>query len=532
MFDPDSLSTLFSAVPPALMTPVMAVFMEERPTEERTAAVENLLRACGDTWRQEIGEWIADLLSVEKLVPETYANWRPLIHRSMAFVASHISNERLAPKIVQQIELPPDTPAEIRLGLVIAKTPGLQKLGQVLARTRRLSPSLREELQKLENSISDVTPEEVHEIVVRQLTPCIDAYQVQLAPELLCEASVSAILKFTWFNPTSGKREAGVFKVIKPHVPECYAEDLKLLRDLAEHLAAGGREYEFASREVADTLDEVCLLLAREVDFRKEQATLAEVGRVYRHKGAHAPKPIPELCSDTITAMSFERGVKVTDACRARPLFRRHIASQIVGALIADPMFSSEDDAVFHADPHAGNMLYDAAKKELIVLDWALTTRLSREQRRQLALLMIKMTFRDVAGVRSAIYALASEANGSDQSHTQIVDRCVKAYFEALPLACSLGALDAMRLLEQIGIEGVRFPGSLVLIRKSMFTLDGVLRDVVGDDVRIDTIVAGEFMSRWFKRAGSLPSPFSLADYFAVQRSALFYASGLWSLSA
>ena len=205
MFDPDSLSTLFSAVPPALMTPVMAVFMEERPTEERTAAVENLLRACGDTWRQEIGEWIADLLSVEKLVPETYANWRPLIHRSMAFVASHISNERLAPKIVQQIELPPDTPAEIRLGFVIAKTPGLQKLGQVFARTRRLSPSLREELQKLENSISDVTPEEVHEIVVRQLTPCIDAYQVQLAPELLCEASVSAILKFTWFNPASGK---------------------------------------------------------------------------------------------------------------------------------------------------------------------------------------------------------------------------------------------------------------------------------------------------------------------------------------
>lgn len=532
MFDPDSLSNLFSAVPSELMAPVMAAFIEDRPTEERTAVVENLLRACGKTWRHEIGEWVADLLSVEKLVPEAYASWRPLVHDSMAFVASHISDERLAPKIVQQIELPEDTPEEVRLGLVIAKTPGLQKLGQVLARSRGLSPSLRHELQKLENGISDVKPEEVHEIILRQLSPCIDAYQVRLAPLLLCEASVSAILEFTWFNPSTGKREAGVFKVIKPHVPECYVEDLTLLQELAEHLASRGRQYMFASRQVVETLDEVRLLLAREVDFRREQATLAEVGRVYRRKGAHAPRAIPELSTDTITAMSFERGVKVTDACRARPLLRRQIASQIVAALIADPMFSSEQNAVFHADPHAGNMLYDEAKRELIILDWALTTRLSREERRQLARLMTMMTFRDKNGVRDAIYALASDANGADKTHRQIIDRCVGSYFEALPFASSLGALDAMRLLEKIGIEGVRFPGSLVLIRKVMFTLDGVLRDVAGDEVRIDTIVAGEFISRWVKHAGSLPAPFSLADYFAVQRSALYYASGLWSLSA
>lgn len=532
MSDVESLSMLFSTVPAEQMGTVMTAFAEEHSTEERAAVVEDLLRACGENWRQQAGSWIADLLSVEKLVPEAFANWRPLVHECMAFVASHMSDARLAPKIVEQIELPPETPEEVRLGLVIAKTPGLQKLGQVLARARRLSPALRHELQKLENGISDVTPGEVHEIVLRQLTQSLDANDVQLAPALLCEASVSAILEFTWMNPATGKREPGVFKVMKPHVPVCFSEDLRLLQDLAEHLTSRRREYLFASREVIETLDEVRLLLAREVDFRREQATLAEVGRVYKRAGWRAPRPIPELSTDTITALSFERGVKVTDACRAQPLIRRHIASQIIEAIIASPMFSSEENAVFHADPHAGNMLYDEANREVVVLDWALTGRLSRDDRRQLARLMIMMTLRDSAGVRSAIHALSRGTAGDDGTNTAIIDRCVTEYFDELPFACSLGALDAMRLLDRIGVEGVRFSGSLVLIRKVMFTLDGVLHDITGGTVRIDTIVTREFLSRWLKKVGALPGPFTVADYLAVQRSALMYVTGLWSLDA
>jgi ubiquinone biosynthesis protein len=319
---------------------------------------------------------------------------------------------------------------------------------------------------------------------------------------------------------------------MKPHVPACYAEDLWLLQQLAEHLSSGGREYEFASKDVIETLDEVRLLLEREVDFRREQATLAEVGRVYNRPGAHAPNPIPELCADTITAMSLERGVKVTEAHRLHPLWRRRAATKIVEALIADPILSSDDDAVFHADPHAGNLLYDEAKNELIVLDWALTGRLSRDERRHLARLIIMMTFRDSSGVRAAIHALSRSAGGAGPETAEAIDRCVDRFFGGLPHACSLGALDAMRLLDRIGLEGVRFPGSLVLIRKVLFTLDGVLRDVAGQDVRLDAVVAREFFARWFKQFGWLPAPFKLSDLLAVERSALFYISGLWSWTA
>lgn len=529
MLTSDRVQKLFSLVPPDQIPALMAAFSDEGSRAQRVSAVEDVLRVSGQSWRDEVGDWIAELLSVESLVPNLFSHWRPLVHDCMAFVASHISNARLAPKIVEQIELPPDTTPEIRLGLVIAETPGLQKLGQVLARTRRLSPELRTELQKLENGISDSNIKEVRDIVTRQLSPSLNAYKVHLASELLSEASVSAILEFTWFNPTTGKREEGVFKVMKPHVPVCYAEDLLLLQHLAEHLSSNEKRYYFASREVIETLDEVRMLLEKEVDFRREQATLAEVGRVYKRRSSHAPRPIPELCTDTITAMSLERGVKVTSAFPRNTLARRQVASQIIEALIADPIFSDEDEAIFHADPHAGNLIYDERGRELIILDWALTGTLTRHDRRYLARLIVMMTFRDSAGVREAIHALSRSTPESKEADSATIDGCVDSFSAAMPFVCSPGAIDAMRLLDQIGVAGVRFPASLVLIRKVLFTLDGVLNDIAGRDVRIDTVVSRDFVSRWLRHAGSLPSPFRFGDYLAAQRSALYYVTGLWS---
>jgi hypothetical protein len=205
-FGLERIERLLAAAPPAHVGSLAAMFAGSRPEEERVQVVAEALRDSGQEWRDELGSWIADLLQVERLVPEPAASWRPLVRECMAFFAAHFPAYRLAPKIVEQAALPPDTPAETRLGLLIARTPGLQKLGQVLARTRRLSPSLRRELQTLENGIHDVTAGEVCGIVRSELGRCLEAYRVEPAPELLAEGSVSAVLEFTWFSYASGKR--------------------------------------------------------------------------------------------------------------------------------------------------------------------------------------------------------------------------------------------------------------------------------------------------------------------------------------
>ena len=95
--------------------------------------------------------------------------------------------------------------------------------------------------------------------------------------------------------------------------------------------------------------------------------------------GIRVPRLIAPLSTGDITAMSAEAGVKVTEAFPRLPIRRARIAGQLIEALVAVPLFSHAEEAIFHADPHAGNLLYDETNRELVVLDWALAERLRKE---------------------------------------------------------------------------------------------------------------------------------------------------------
>jgi len=107
------------------------------------------------------------------------------------------------------------------------------------------------------------------------------------------------------------------------------------------------------------------------VNFVREQKTLIEAGTLYRSMpGVRVPRVMPFLCTPGITALTEERGIKVTKAAARFPAARRRqIAEQLIEALIAVPLFAATEDAIFHGDPHAGNLLYDSRTGELTILD-------------------------------------------------------------------------------------------------------------------------------------------------------------------
>ena len=417
----------------------------------------------------------------------------------------------------------PDTPPEQRLVLLISKMPGLQKIGQVLARNRRLAPALRRELTRLENGMSDVSAEEVRGRIEAELGGRLADYQVELDAGILSEASVSAVMRFSWNNPNR-ERERGVFKVLKPYVPDCFGEDMALLQALGNYLAAGG-DYGFALRDIDEMITEVRLLLDHELDFTREQATLAEAARTYRSTlGVRVPRVIQPLSTPRITAMTEETGVKVTDAFRHSPIRRSRIAGQIVEALIAVPLFSSRKESTFHADPHAGNLLYDEPNRELIVLDWALAESLSLEARRRLVMLAVMTVLENAEGVREAVRGLR-KAGAGGRAAGRIIDRAVEGFFAALPPGRTPGVLDAMHLLDEIALQGIHFDAPLFLFRKSLLTLDGVLGDVAGEEVRMDVVMVRHFLTRWAASLGLLYAPLRLPDFLRLEWGALRYGA-------
>jgi len=493
----------------------------------RTALASEMGRAV----RTEMGRWIVDhLIPVEHLVPEPYAAWRQPVREAMLFVADHFSDERLAVKLLEQIELPPNTRPETRLLQLIAEVPGLQKLGQVLARNRHLRPALRKALAELENGIHDVDAATVRAIIAEQLGPKLERFEVEIAPDLLSEASVSAVICFTWRDPESGERERGVFKVMKPHIPVYFAEDMQLLQELARYFGRRHREYGPGARAIPDTFKKVRRLLQHEVDFPGEQKTLLEAGALYKNvPKVRVPRVMRPLCTRTITAITEETGSKITDeAARIPPWRRRAVAEQLMEALVAVPLFSPAEYSLFHADPHAGNLLYNGHTGELIIIDWALRERLDRQQRRQLALLFLMVVLRDPVGASNAITALAEQPVRRSSRKKEVIRDRVRRFLDALPVTSLPSATDSMRLLEDVAFQGIRFPAPLIMLSKVMFTLDGILDDIGGDSASMGMVMARHIARLRLTHPTAFRSPLTASDWITLQCSALLYSSRLW----
>src|ERR1700757_4953621 len=130
MLDASAIAAGFRQLAPDQLRVALENFLPKGTTAERISAIETGLRSpMGQSLRDAMARWIVDeIVPVEALVPEAYVKWRPPVRDAMMFVVAHLSPARLAPKLLEQIELPAGTSAEVRLLKLIAKVPGLQKL--------------------------------------------------------------------------------------------------------------------------------------------------------------------------------------------------------------------------------------------------------------------------------------------------------------------------------------------------------------------------------------------------------------------
>jgi ubiquinone biosynthesis protein len=245
--------------------------------------------------------------------------------------------------------------------------------------------------------------------------------------------------------------------------------------------------------------------------------------------GVRVPRLIPQLSTGNITAMSEEAGAKVTHvAAQMPPWQRKQIAEQLLEALVALPLFASEEEAIFHGDPHAGNLLYDKRTSELVIVDWALRERLGREQRRHLALLFLMVSLRDPIGASGEIAALTQRKLPRNSRDARLIRQAVNTYMEELPLRRIPSGADVMRLLECVAMQGVRFPASLIMLSKVLLTLDGILQDVAGTETGMGFAIALLLVRHWLTARHAFRLPLRARDLLRLQSSALLYGSRLW----
>jgi hypothetical protein len=104
----------------------------------------------------------------------------------------------------------------------------------------------------------------------------------------------------------------------------------------------------------------------------------------------------------------------------------------------------------------------------------------------------------------------------------------VGKFLDELPPSRMPSGADAMRLVERVAINGVKFPSSLIMLSKVMFTLEGILGDIVGADTGMGFPLARHVAQHWIAHRSAFRSPLMTRDWFALQCSALLYTSRLW----
>ena len=466
--------------------------MDESVSDEELeeAVAEALEHVDWEGQQEQIRALIRLIMPLETLVPEIYGEWRAVIRDAVAFVGSQLSAKRLVPKLVEQMMLPEEMPLEERLIILVSQMPSLQKIGQIVARNPHLEPSFRAQLTRLENEIENISVAEIHAEIKRQIEDKLSMYQVQMHEHMLAEASVSAVIRFTWLNPDTQKREEGVFKVLKPYIVAYFDEEMNILQGLASFFDQNRENYELPLVGFGELMDDVRNLLVREIDFAGEQEALkAAYERYADMPGVRVPRLIHQLSTSSITAMSFEDGVKVTEALRDNKRARIKLTEQMIDALIALPVFAKEERSFFHADLHAGNLFVDEKTHELIILDWALVEHLTRSQRRQMMLLTFAIALRDQTRTYEAIQELAVQDFANDETNAILVRGHIANFFATLPPLTMPGFTQTLILLDKIGLSGITFPAALMMFRKTLFTLIDVLHDIT-PDVKIDMVLA------------------------------------------
>ena len=453
-------------------------------------------------WEALIGDG-----ALSSVLPEAYAPYRRPIRGALSRFVDLLSPVHRMVILHQQAGLAQSTPAAQRLSLLARSCPVLHKLGQSLSRDRRLPAELRGHLQQLESFPPVLDFEILRAELVREFGP-LERLGVSLRPPALAEASVAVVIPFEW-NAPRGTIRQGVFKLLKPGIAERLEHELSIMEHVGVYLDQRCHAYGIPPIDYRGTFEQVREKLRNEVRLDLEQHHLAMAADFYASDpGVHIPALFP-FGTPRVTAMERIRGRKVTEHGLATDSARRQLAERVIQALIARPVMSREPRSFFHADPHAGNLLY-TDRGRLAVLDWSLVGRLGERERTAMVQILLAALLLD--GRR--ITGILTHLDISGRVQRPVLEAVVHAWlnrigaFRPPGFSWLTGMLD-----EAVQKAGLRLSGDLLLFRKTLHALEGVVADIGTAPDALDQVLLRRFMMqlavewplRWLK------SPFSRA---------------------
>jgi ubiquinone biosynthesis protein len=361
-------------------------------------------------------------------------------------------------------------------------------------------------LQELESLRPSLSWETIQCVLAQELGP-LKRLGVMLLPPALAEASVAVVVPFRYDPVPRGElpRE-GVFKILKPGVEERLQQELELLGQVGSYLDQRCEDFQLPQLDYRESFEQVRDKLRHEVRLDREQRHLTLARTLYVEESRVQVPALFDPCTPRVTAMERVVGRKVTEHGLESRGEKCRLAGLVLGALVARPIFRRASQTLFHADPHAGN-LFLTTDRRLAILDWSLVGSLGERER--IAMVQITLAALTLDAERIvAILAGLAERQSLDRAALQSV---VYAWLGRVRQGQFPGFTWLMGLLDEaVQTARLRVGADLLLFRKMLYTLEGVVTDIGVQDSRIDGVLLGEFLGHlaveWPGRWLALPN--------------------------
>ena len=234
-----------------------------------------------------------------------------------------------------------------------------------------------------------------------------------------------------------------VVKVLRPGVEETVGEDLDVsfrILFLLNLLFPNHR-----TRAITAIVSEFSKRIRDELDFREEARNAATLRRNFqREPRVVVPEVVTELVTRRVLVLEYIEGTRIDrlqDRLATGEVDLTRLLETVVDAYIKMML----EDGVFHADPHAGNLLVDPAGR-LVLLDFGMVLQVERETRRRLIETVLAAARQDVDGVINGFYELGILDPDVDRGTVRDAARSLMA----ISLRDDVSPRQIQRLVEQV----------------------------------------------------------------------------------
>jgi ubiquinone biosynthesis protein len=419
----------------------------------------------------------------------------------------------------RQAALPASAGISERLALLARSCPVLHKLGQTLARDQRLAPELRQHLRELESFAPTVDDETIRGILSRELGP-LEQRGVRLELPAIAEASVAVVVPFAQGGNGRGvgvnghgKSQTGVFKILKPGIEERLDLELDLLTQVGAYLDERCHTLGIPHLDYEESFEQLREKLQSEVRLNEEQQHLTAAAAFYANEPrVHIPSLFPH-CTPRVTSMERIYGQKITDHQPNTSIDARRLSDLVVRSLVGQAFFSRAKRAMFHCDPHAGN-LFLTPENRLGILDWSLVGWLT--ERVQLAIVRIVQAAVSLnpQEILRLLLGLA-EHRAPDQ---KVLATVIDNRLEVIRRGQLPGFQWLVKLLDDAAQTArLRLSTDMMLFRKALHTLEGVVAELGADELQMDRVLFVQFLSHfaaeWPRRWVAPPTSHDFATH-------------------